>query len=140
MDALAELDVRRARVQRKINRYLETAGDDDDEKLDLQLKIACLERDIFDLKIALINSTNQEERIRKEQQIDTKEQLLIRLLPPQQTQVAQPGNSIFLFLFVNEINLFFLLQSGEFRHWMTRLSRGLRLLSFVFVRVRIPTT
>jgi hypothetical protein len=100
-----ELGLRRERVQRKINRYLATVGDYD-ERLDLQLQIACLERDIIDIKIALINTTNDDERRRKEQQIETKEQqietkeqLILSLLPTQQMQVvqlqqpqAQPGN------------------------------------------------
>jgi hypothetical protein len=108
MDALGELELIRREIQEKIDGYRGTAGYDDDERLRLQLKIACLERDINDIKIALINITNEEERKtldqerrEKEQQIETKKKLLhdlnqLRSLPPQQMQVAQLGNLIFL--------------------------------------------
>jgi hypothetical protein len=65
---------------------------------DLQLKIACLERDINEIKIALINITNEEERREKEQKIETTkqriettEQLILRLFPREQMQVAPQG-------------------------------------------------
>jgi septal ring factor EnvC (AmiA/AmiB activator) len=116
---LMELGLRRERVQGKINRYLATVGDYDDERLDLQLQIACLERDIIDIKIALINTTNDDERRRKEQQIETKEQQIEtkeQLILTQQMQVvqlqqpqAQPGNYIFLcFLTFPPFKLFFM--------------------------------
>jgi hypothetical protein len=105
MRDLAELQFLRQEIQRRIARYVGTPDYEADEKLYLQLQIARLERDIIDIKITLINTTNDEERRHKEQQIETKEQQIetkeqllhdlnqLRLLPPQQMVVAKkPGN------------------------------------------------
>jgi hypothetical protein len=97
MNVLAELELRRREIQEEIDGHRGTAGYIRDERLRLQLESALLERDINDIKIALINTTNEEERREKEQQIVTKAKLIhnlneLRLLPPQQIQVAQPGN------------------------------------------------
>jgi hypothetical protein len=58
------LQLRRDRVQREINGFRGTVGSND-EKLRLKLKIALLGRDIFDIKIALINTTNEMRRREK---------------------------------------------------------------------------
>jgi hypothetical protein len=94
---MEELQLRRERVQQKINRYLEAVGDYDDERLDLLLDTAILKRDIIDLQMTLIDATNEEERrgLRgqiqtKEQQILTKEQLLLQ-------QPQSSGKSILIF-------------------------------------------
>jgi hypothetical protein len=104
MDDLAELQLRRARVQGEINRYLEAPADNDDERTRLLLETALLKREIIDIKIALINSTDVEEikgfrgQIQtKEQQIETNKVLLhgliqLRLLPPK-TKEIRPSNS-----------------------------------------------
>jgi septal ring factor EnvC (AmiA/AmiB activator) len=106
MDGLAELEWRRVRVQGEIDRYVATLGDNDDERTHLLLETALLNRENIVIKIALINTTNDEERRRKEQQIETNKQLIhdlnqFRLLPTQQMQVAQQGNLIFLSHFVS---------------------------------------
>jgi hypothetical protein len=93
MEDVAELQLRRREIQGEINGYRGTPGYNDDERLRLQLKIACLDRDIIDINMTLINTTDDEERKDLRGQIQTKEtnkQLLLRLLPPQQTQ-AHPS-------------------------------------------------
>jgi hypothetical protein len=96
MDDLAELELRGREIQAEIDGYRGTAGYCHDERLRLLLEIALLKREIIGFKISLLNTTNEEERTRKEQQIETKEQQILvlnqlRLLPPQQMAVAQPG-------------------------------------------------
>jgi hypothetical protein len=100
MDDLAELQLRRREIQGEIDGYRGTPGYNDDERTRLFLETALLKREIIDIKIALINSTDVEEikgfrgQIQtKEQQIGTNEVLLhdliqLHLLPPQQMHVG----------------------------------------------------
>jgi hypothetical protein len=84
-----ELQLRRREIQGEIDGYRGTPGYNDDERTRLLLETALLKREIIDIKIALINSTDVEEikgfrgQIQtKEQQIETNKQLQLRLLPP----------------------------------------------------------
>jgi hypothetical protein len=104
MNVLAELELTRREIQEEIDGYRGTAGYCHNERIRSQLKIACLEREIIGFKISLLNTTNEEERTRKDQQIETNKHLIHdlyqhRLLPPQQMVVAQPGKFLFLFLY-----------------------------------------
>ncbi len=70
------------------------------KELFLALKINLLERELTAYKIELENAATDQERKRKEKQIETKELLLYQLrqitLLPQQMQLTQQGNRIFL--------------------------------------------
>lgn len=84
------------RLINEINHHenqLETElNDSKREELILKLKINGLELEINGYKIDLENAATDEERIRKEKQIETKELLLLRLLPSgQQIQASPPG-------------------------------------------------
>jgi hypothetical protein len=87
-----ELALRRARIQEEIDTYLQTP---DTPEIRLLLDIATLKREIIDIKIELLQTTNADERARKEAKIERKEakierkeadiirkKLLILNLPP----------------------------------------------------------
>jgi hypothetical protein len=87
----------------------------DSEKRELisAMDIARLKLEINDYKIELVNVATDEERIRKEKQIETKELLLLRLLPGQQIQAASPGKLNFdVLLFIILLTLHSLLLHG----------------------------
>jgi hypothetical protein len=95
MDDPEELQLRRQKIQGEINGYRGTAGDnDDDERTRLKLETALLKLEMIDIKITATN------------EIKTKEQLLLRLLPPQ-TQEIQPGNYILSHFIIFIISLIF---------------------------------
>jgi hypothetical protein len=78
-----ELTLRRARVQAEIDTYLQTPNT---PEIRLLLDIATLEREIIDIKIELLQTTNADERARKEAEIAEKKaeivlnkQLLLKL-------------------------------------------------------------
>jgi hypothetical protein len=104
---MEELQLRKEEIQVEINGYRGTPGYKEDQRIRLQLRIACFERDIINNKIALINTTNDEERRALEQDQRaleqdrrTQEQLLHDLnVQFQQMQIAQPGNLIFFVSF-----------------------------------------
>jgi hypothetical protein len=105
---MEELQLRKEEIQVEINGYRGTPGYKEDQRIRLLHEAAILKRENIDLQMTLIDTTNEEERkdLRgqiqtKEQQIQTNEQLILRLLPQQQMQVVKQGNLIFLSHFVS---------------------------------------
>jgi hypothetical protein len=95
-----ELALRRARVQAEIDTYLQTPNT---PEIKLLLDIATLEREIIDIKIELLQTTNADERARKEAEIERKEkdikrkELLILNLKP--AHAGPPGKKIIYLFF-----------------------------------------
>jgi hypothetical protein len=90
---MEELQLRKEEIQVEINGYRGTPGYKEDQIIRLLHEAAILKRENIDLQMTLIDTTNEEERKdlrgqiqNKEQQIQTKEQLILRLLPQQQMQ------------------------------------------------------
>jgi hypothetical protein len=66
---MGELELRRVEIEAEIAGIRGTAGYRDNAALRLLLKAALLEKEINDIKIELLQTTNADERARKEAEI-----------------------------------------------------------------------
>lgn len=79
---LAEHELRKQELQEEINGYRGISGYNNDKILRLQLETALLKRDIIDIQITLLNTTNEEEKRYLNEGKRIKEQLLLSLVAP----------------------------------------------------------